>query len=351
MPRFMTESEGRNTAILRARELFERALTGNLRARADLQEALGTDDFPYLIAAGYERELVREYGAIASIWQRYATRKVAPNFKDRTLVDLLGGRAALDKVKPGAEYKGRSLSESKKTWKVEKYGAVISLLWEMFINDDLDAFRDLPQRLATAARETEERNCAALFFNAAGTGLSTWADGQDVTGKTLDATNLQGGIDAISQRVDADGRPVLTPGLRLMVPPALANTANAIVKTVSIKDPTTGREIAGNGLSVTPEVIVNPWLQVVGKGYASIAKMWVLLPDPGAQHPHIISGFLAGHETPDLRVKNDQGYRVAGGAIDPSEGSFDTDEIRYRVRHEHGAAAGYDDALYIGIGA
>lgn len=351
MTRFIREAEGRRQAALRARTLFEGALNGSFRCKADLQEAMSTSDFPYLLAAGYERELVTEYGAISPVWTQYATRKVAPNFKEQSLVELLGGRAGLNKVKPGAEYKSRKLTEAKRTWTVEKYGDVIPLLWEMLINDDLNAFRDLPSRLAVAARETEERNCASVFFNAAGTGLSTWADARDVTGKTLSAATLQEGIDAISTRTDTDGRPVITPGLRLMVPPSLGNVATAIVRTLRTEDPTTGRVVDGNGLSVTPTVVVNPWLQVAGAGYASIAKMWALLPDPGAAHPHIISGFLAGHETPDLRVKADQGIRVGGGAIDPTEGSFDTDEIRYRVRHEHGAAAAYDDALYIGIGA
>ncbi|RHA38734.1 phage major capsid protein [Cellulomonas rhizosphaerae] len=351
MPKMFMEGQPRNKRVLGARELFERALKGGIRARADLQEALSTSDFPYLLGAGYDRELISAYNAIDPIWPSFATRRTVPNFKDRTLIDLLGGRAGLDKVKEGAEYKARGVTESKKSFKVEKYGAVIPLTWEMFINDDLGAFDSLPDRLATAARETEERNAASVFFNAAGTGLSTWADARDVTSKNLTADNLQGGIDAISTRTDADGRPVITPGLRLMVPPSLANVANAIVKTLRVKDPTTGREIEGNGLSATPEVVVNPWLTVVGSGYASVSKMWALLPDPNSARPHIVEAFLAGHETPDLRVKSDAGDRVGGGSIDPLEGSFDDDQIRYRVRHENGAAALWDDALYIGIGS
>lgn len=353
MPKFM-ESAGPNARILGARELFERARKGNLRARAELSEALTTDDFPYLLGLGYDRELVANYNAITPVWQSFATRKTTSNFKSQTLIELLGGRAGLDKVKQGSEYKERSVSESKKTWSVDKYGAVIPLTWEMFINDDLGAFDDLPNRLATAARETEDRNVAALFFNAAGSALSTWADGQDVSSATLSTTALQTGIDNISQRKDTDGRPVITPSLVLMVPPALSQTANNIINTTEVLSgsssttPGDTRRIAGNGLSITPKVVVNPWLAVAGAGYSNISNMWVLLPDPQAAHPHIISGFLSGHETPDLRVKNDAGARPGGGPVAPEEGSFDDDSIRYRVRHVHGAAVGYDDALYIG---
>jgi len=351
------EGAPRNKRVLGARELFERALSGNVRARADLQEALSTSDFPYLLAAGYDRELIAAYGAITPVWPLYATRRTVPNFKDRTLIDLLGGRAGLNKVKEGAEYKSRGVTESKKTFKVEKFGDIIPLTWEMFVNDDLGAFADLPNRLAVAARETEERNAASVFFNAAGTGLSTWADARDVSSATLSSTTLQAGIDAVSQRTDGDGRPVLTSDLVLMVPPALSQTAANILNTTEVRTgsgssaPGDTRTIAGNGLSVTPKLVVNPWLAVVGAGYASMSKMWALLPDPNTARPHIVSGFLAGHETPDLRVQNSAGMRVGGGLVDPLEGSFENDTIRYRVRHEHGAAALWDDALYIGIGA
>jgi len=351
MPTMFMEGQPRNKRILAARELFERALRGSTRARADLEEALSTSDFPYLLGAGYDRELVAAYAAINPVWPQFATRKVVPNFKERTIVDLLGGRAGLEKVKEAAEYKSRGVTESKKSFKVDKYGGIIPLTWEMFVNDDLDAFRDLPDRLATAARETEERLAASVFFNASGSGLSTWADARDATGKNLDAANLQAAITDVTSRKDSDGRPVMVPNLRLMVPPSLANTATSIVNTIRVKDPSTGREVEGNGLSQTPQVVVNPWLTVVGSGYSSVSKMWILLPEPQSARPHVVSAFLAGHENPDLRVKNDAGNRVGGGSVDPTEGSFDDDTIRYRVRHENGAAALWDDALYIGIGS
>ena len=72
---------------------------------------------------------------------------------------------------------------------------------------------------------------------------------------------------------------------------------------------------------------------------AKAAKTWFLLPAPNTARPALVTAFMSGHETPDLRYKNDQGNRVGGGSIPASEGSFDDDTIQYRVRHIVGAAA------------
>jgi len=341
-----------NTQILEARELFQKAMNGNLRARAELEETLTTSDFPKLLGAAYGRELQGAYGAIAPVWDKFAKRLTVNDFRPKKLIDITGGRGALERVREAAEYPARKASESERSFQVDKYGARFPLTWEMIKNDDLGAFRDFPQRLATAARETEERIALLPFFNAGGTGLSTFASARAVAGQTLSKATLNAGLQAIAQRKDEDGRPVIVPEPILMVPTALATVAADIVNVIRNEDPTTGDVRAGNGLVATPQIVVNPWLDIVGSGYTSIAKTWYLQAGPNTTvKPTWGVAFLAGEETPDLRVKNDQGNRVGGGNLGPEEGSFDDDTIQYRVRHVAGGAALYDDALYIGVGA
>lgn len=341
-----------NKQILEARELFQRAMNGNLRARAELEETLTRSDFPILLGAAYGRELQQAYGAIEPVWQKFAKRLTVSDFRPRKLVDLLGGRAGLEKVREASEYPAGKLSESERSFQVDKYGRRIPLTWEMIKNDDLGAFRDLPERLAIAARETEERIALAPFFNAAGTGLSTFASARANAGKTLSKTTLNEGLNAIAQRKDEDGRPVVMPKPILLVPTALAQVAADIINVIRNEDPTTGDVRAGNGLVATPEVVVDPWLDIVGSGYANNAKTWYLQAGPDTNvKPTWGVAFMAGEETPDLRAKNDQGSRVGGGSIGVEEGSFDDDTIQYRVRHIAGGTALYDDALYIGVGA
>jgi hypothetical protein len=214
----------RNQRILEARTTFQKALDGDFRARADVMESMTTADFPILLGAAYGRELLQEYQGIAPVWQKYSRRSVVPNFKPKKLVELLGGRAGLSKVKEASEYPARGLTEAEYEFKVEKYGDRIPLTWEMFINDELDAFRNLPERLGTAARETEDIVAASAFFNAGNTGLNTaffraQNGNAPVTGAegALSADNVEAALQAISTRKDKDGRPIVVSGSVLMV--------------------------------------------------------------------------------------------------------------------------------------
>lgn len=346
-------------AILEARELFQRAMDGNLRARADLMESLTTSDFPILLNAAYGRELQGAYAAIDPVWRSFSKQLKVPDFRKRKLVDILGGRGALEKVKEAAPYPARKASEAEREFFVEKYGARFPLTWEMIKNDDLGAFTDFPQRLATAARETEERIALAPLFNAAGTALSTFASARLASGvgTALSRDALNVGIAAIRARKDSDGRPVQIPDPILMVPTALVLTAQNIVNTIEIRRgsssgaPGDTSRTSGNGLLATPTIVENPWLDVVAGGYANVATAWYLLPNPSTNvKPALGTAFMNGEETPDLRVKADAGNRLGGGALSPEDGSFDDDTVQYRVRHVAGSAALYNDGVYIGKG-
>lgn len=349
----MTQTKGVNTRILEARQLFQRALDGDLRARAEVVETMSTSDFPILLGSAYGREMLQEYTAIAPVWQEYMRRVTVPNFKPKTLVEILGGRAGLDKVKQGAEYKARALTEAKQEFRVEKYGARIPLTWEMLIDDDLDAFNDLPQRLAVAARETEERNGASTLFNAAGTGLNT-AFFKDVAApgtaklseEAVEAARLN-----ISQRRDSDGRPIVLSGAILMVTPAQELTARRILSSKELRR-TVGDTtyIEDNYLAGTLRIVVNPWLNVVGSGNANVDTTWFILPDPNAGRPALVNAFLRGHEQPTLRAAANTGVAIGGGAISPTDGSFDDDTIQYRVRHINGTAALVNTSVYASAG-
>lgn len=346
---------GRNRRIVEARQTFQRALDGDLRARAQVMETMTTSDFPILLGQAYGRELIQEYAGITPVWPSFAKRSVVADFKEKNLVELLGGRAGLTRVPEGSEYKARGVTEAKYPFKVEKYGDRIPLTWEMLVNDELDAFRDLPTRLGTAARETEDRNAASVLFNAAGTGLNTGffkaGNGNAPGTAKLTSDALAGALTEISTRKDVDGRPIVVSGSVLMVPPALEIEARRILNASQIRrtvgDTTT---VEDNYLSGTVSLVVNPWLSVVNTG-ANAGTAWFVLPSPSAPRPAVVAAFLRGNETPDLRVKADAGNRVGGGVVTPEEGSFDDDTVQYRVRHVNGAGTVIPTATYASTGS
>jgi hypothetical protein len=319
--------------------LVGRAFDGDRRAMLDISESLTTSDFPKLFGDVLDRELLAQYQQIDPIWPKFATRTVVKDFRPKHYLDLLGGRTALDLVKERGEYPARNLTEGDYTLSVAKYGARLPLTWEMIVNDDLDAFRTAPERLAQASRITEDKFATGMIATAAGPAafFTSFAGSSLGTGK-LTVDNLSAALTTVSTRKDSDGNPILINAVVLMVPPALEVAANTVVNAqlIRFKNAAGTQDVeVGNWLSGRVTVVVNPWLPTIDVS-ANAATTWYLLPAPSIARPALTMGFLRGFETPDLRVKADTGQRVGGGNIPAEEGSFEADDIQYRLRHVTG---------------
>lgn len=346
-PRRITEAQ-----VLEAAHVLGRAFKGSRLGMLKLQEALTSDDFRAAAFEVIDREMMQRYQDLPAVWDQYAKRTTVANFKPKTMVDLMGGRAALDVVPERTEYPHRKVSKAAYQLSVVKYGGVFQITWESIVNDELGELQELPNNLAIAARNTEASAAARLLtdgngpnnalFNATAWGrtydpdTNTWSGGSSnlIAGNpALTADSLTAVLDAISQRTDPEGLPILVEAVKLVVPPALETTARKILDATEIRI-TSGNNttILNNWLAGRVQLVVDPWLQVIDKG-ANASTTWYLVPATTSSRPALFLGFLRGHETPDVRVKADAGNRVGGGPVSPEEGSFDADDISYRVRH------------------
>jgi hypothetical protein len=313
-----------------------------MRARTRLAESLTTSDFPYLLGGVFDRTLLTAYQNTSPIWRQFASQVTVQDFRPKQLIDLLGGRGVLDKVGQGAEYPARKTTEAQYELTVGKYGARIGLTFEMLVNDDLDAFRDLPNRLAQGATDTEDYLATSQLVGKTGINTAFFKAGNGNAKDTaaLTADSLAAALTAISTRKDSEGRPIVNKAARLVVPPQLEMQARRILTATEIRvtDPDTNTTtVQSNFLAGVVTLVVNPWQTVIDQS-ATAATTWFLLPDPAGPRPALAVGFLRGHDTPDLRVKADTGNSLGGGAIAAEDGSFDDDTIQYRVRHINGAA-------------
>ena len=326
----------RRSQITEAARLVGAAFNGDRRAMLSLQESMTRSDFQNIFGDVLDRELLTQYEQIDPVWPSFARRSTVRDFKAKKYIDLLGGRAELALVPERTEYPARALSDKPYELQVAKYGARLSVTFEMMVNDELDALRDAPQRMAQSARDTEDLTATRLLVEATGpdSDFFSSANGNQLAGNpTLTTDNLSDALTAISTRRDSDGRPIMVRTAILMVPPALEVAANMIINAQEIRITTGSQQITvGNWLRGRVRVLVNPWLPIVDES-ATADTTWYVLPDPNTPRPAVVLGFLRGYEQPDLRVKNDQGTRVGGGAIRPEDGSFDIDDIQYRVRH------------------
>lgn len=336
-----------------AHELYDRVLSGSKRAALDFTEAMSTSDFSNLFGDILDRQILANYQSSPIRWDKVAKRGRVRDFRTVKRFTMAGGEAVLGKVKQLAPYPAASLTDGVYSYAVEKYGRRFPLSWETLINDDLDAFADLPARLGNAARRTEERFVTDLYAGTTGPDTAFFSTGNlniinpttipnaSVTNPALTITALQYAMQLFDSQIDTDGAPIYNEGVTLVVPPALKVPAMNIMNAVQIlvaqgsggAASDAGRPdqlLVNNWLAGGMDLVVNPWLPLISttNGHTS----WYLFANPSNGRPAMEVGFLMGHEAPELFRKSPNATRVGGGMANPEDGDFDSDSVEWKVR-------------------
>lgn len=305
-----------------------------------LRETMTTSDFPLLFGDILDRQLLGAYQEAPYSWNQVVRRRTVSDFRTVNRFTIDGAEAGLEVVPEQGEYPAAALSEGRYQYSVAKYGRRLPFSWESMINDDLDALRDIPDRLGRAARRTEERFVTNLFFQSTGprSAFISAGNGNLITGNpALSITALQDAMTLIASQTDTDGEPIAIEMMTLWVPPALEIVASNIMNAVQLE--------IGDSTSTTPRLVTTNWMrsrfrlavgyyipQIVTTGSRGNTS-WMLVANPSVGRPAAELGFLRGHETPEVWIKSANAQRAGGGTVDAMDGDFDTDSIQYRVRH------------------
>lgn len=311
-----------------------------------LQEAMTTDDFPILFGNVIDVTLLGGYREAPSTWKAYVNRNVVNDFRLVSRKRISGADGTLDPVQEREEYPEGSISEAEFSYSVTKFGRRLPLSWEMGINDNLGAFRNLIERLGKAARRTENRKAAELWLDANGPHPSLYTGGNDniITGNpVLGVPGLQAGLAKLTTQSDEAGEPIVFEAAVLVVPPALEVQALAIINATEIETRTGSgigtdefRLRGANFLKNRVKVVVDHYIPHVATAGTVGSTLWALFADPSDGTPALELAFLRNHEEPELFIKEPNARRAGGGTVDPMDGDFDTDAIDYKVRHSLG---------------
>lgn len=310
------------------------------RSPAHLQEAMTTSDFPQLFGDVLDRMLLANYQEAPASYKAYMKTSTVRDFRTVKRFAIDGAEATLSVVPQDTEYPESSVADTQYSYAVQKYGRRLPFSWETIMNDDLGAFRDMVERMGRSARRTEERFATDLFVNSTGPDPTFFSAGNlnIITGNpALSIAGLQVGMTTLQTQLDSEGEPILNNGVILVVPPSLEVTAMNILNATEIRPQTSGGGTAaqtlvvGNWIAPRITLAVNYYLPIVNTTSGTTA--WYLFADPNQGRPAAELGFLAGHETPEVFVKNSDQVRAGGGDTDPMGGNFDTDAIHYKVRH------------------
>lgn len=375
---------GKLAAMKRPMELLRlirEAGTGQHLAMGKLREAVSTGDFPLLFQAISQASMLGQYAELPQQWPTFSQRTTVPDFRPARMVrwdagidqlpDYNGGAErhvrALPRIPELSEYPTFNLTTEGSDYFVNKFGARFPFSWEAFLNDELRVLTGLPTEMARWARDTEDVLTTGVLATASGPNPDFFNTDQPfgpMVGngnyvKNNPALSLKAVEDAIQQigMRQIAGRQVAVQNFVLLVPPSLALTAHSIAQSttyVHVQRLSTDEEIRTNVSSPVAgrfTVVESNWLPLIDRS-STAATTWYLIPAGGTtdRGPAIVTAFLRGHETPEVRVLGDTGRTLGGGDVSAFEGSFSHDDIQYRVRTIIGAAGIDNSAVAVSRG-
>jgi hypothetical protein len=260
-----------------------------------------TSDFASLLGSVANRRLRAAYEESASTYQAWARR--APNAPDTRNINVvqLSGAPDLMQVNEAGEYTYGTLIDGAVSYKVVKYGRIVSVTEEAIINDDLRGFDRLLSAFGFSASRLENRLAYAQLvgadYSAPNGNLQTGAPSQ------LQASSLAAARASMRKQKGLGNELLNLAPAYLIVPVSLEQTAYQLTSTNYV--PATASAInefrAGGRTAVEP--IVEPILDETS------ATAWYAAAASGAVDT-IEYCYLDGAEGPTVTSKS--GWEVDG---------------------------------------
>lgn len=307
-----------------------RALRAEFPRLAMLAES--TSDFANITLDAINKTLRFNYLDAAKTWPIWAQRATNPDFKNINRV-VLSEAPSMIARNEGGEIKYTALSDSKETYTLAEYVNGIKLTRRAIINDDLEAFGAIPRALANAAARLEDDQAYGILTNNA-----NMADGGALFNATAVTTpgghaNLIGTGTAISlasmqllrakikkqKGLAAAARLELVPRF-LLVPTSIEGTAENFLNSEKFIATSGAPGAGGEGNPFYKKMVMVPSTRLDDNS----ALAWYMLADyRDGQINTFEVCFLTDEPEPVLKQETD----------------FDTDDVKYAIRHTVAAKA------------
>ena len=124
--------------------------------------SLTRSDFPGILADSLGKAIRNGYETEPASHRLWVRVQPVADFKLQTR-PILGSAPALAKVLEHGEYTRGPILDDAPSYRVEKFGRVVSLTWECLVNDNLGAFLRIQPAMGQAARRAEADAVYALF--------------------------------------------------------------------------------------------------------------------------------------------------------------------------------------------
>lgn len=290
---------------VRTTDMSSSALVDAMLSRAAMHTS---SDFPSLLEDVARKNLRSAYEASPQTWRPIAKPINLSDFKASRQLQV-GDAPALLEILEHGEFTSGTIGEAKETVQLKTYGRVFGITRQALINDDLNAFGDVPAAFGRKARDKESDlaweqitsnptmgDAVALFHTASHGNLAS-------AGGAIAVATLGTGRAAMRAQKGIDGVTPLNLAPRwLIVPAAVETVADQYVTVVTPAQNSNANPFAPGGR--TPlTVICEPRLD------AASATAWYLACGM-EQAPVLYYATLDGQEGPDLR--QEEGFSIDG---------------------------------------
>lgn len=279
----------------------------------------GTSDFTNLLADVATKSMLKGYDEAEETFQRWTSVGNLPDFKAAKRVDL-NTFPSLAQVEPGAEYKYATIGDRGETIQLATYGSLFSITRQAIVNDDLDVFTRLPNKMGRAAIRTVGNLVYAVL-----SGNPTMGDGTALfhanhsnllTAAALGTASVDALDAAMAKQKDPTGN-TLNIGLAyIIVPRALKGTAMQVANSEFEVGAGSKTNTAPNWMRGAFGVIADARLDAVS------ASNWYGAANPN-QFDTIEVAYLDGQTAPTLE----------------QQGGWTVDGVEFKVRIDAGVKA------------
>jgi hypothetical protein len=298
-----------------------------------LSETMTRSDFPLLMGDTLERMMLSRFGTFPQDWRKFVGVGTRRDFRTGRAIAVDGLEGAFPEQSEEEELEYGSLSEASYTYSVKKFSKGAKVSWELLLNDDLNAFDTIPDRLGRGAARSVARYVTTLYAASTGPNATFFSSGNGNlltagASSALSITSLATAYGMLRSKVDADGEPIMVESAVLVVGPGLEVTARNILASAQVSYipiSTAGGPLltTENWLAGNLSLAVDPYLPIITTTGTIGATEWFLFANPNVARPAIELSFLAGYEQPVLYQKIANTARV-GGALDQAAGDFNT---------------------------
>lgn len=339
--------------VLAAKALLESGIRGNRVDAAIFAEQFTASDLQFNVAYLTTLNFIPQFDEAERTWSKIAGTRVVPDFNPVKLYSLFGdlngpgigahGEAVTVPeagLYPKVTITGREAFQAK----IAKKGFSFDYTWEARVNDGVGFFDGLPAEMLKVALATEESEVYDALLT---TGSNRALVGGTLPDDTVVLPNAKLTPAAIWQAIrelslrQVHGRTIgRASGYNVLVPIGVKDFIQfQLNRTIlSIQDGAVTYTGGDQGALAGIEIIETDRLT---------GNEWYILPKPGTvARPVLELARLRGYETPELRVENQAGNYLGGGAVSPFEGSFTNDSVGIRFRYVAGGVL-WDDIFVL----